>query len=77
LNKIKLGDITGPFDHNPTRWDELRQTVSIVVDIASVYVLYIISMFMFFSFSISLSFDPDGIGKYHFSRERLIDFSIF
>jgi hypothetical protein len=32
-----LGDITGPFDHNPTRWDELRQTVSIVVDIASVF----------------------------------------
>jgi hypothetical protein len=34
-----LGDISGPFDRNPTRWDELRQTVSIVVDIASVYVL--------------------------------------
>jgi hypothetical protein len=34
---IKLGDISGPFDHNPTRWDELRQTVSIVVDIASVF----------------------------------------
>ena len=33
-----LGDISGPFDRNPTRWDELRQTVSIVVDIASVYV---------------------------------------
>ncbi|UJR15300.1 hypothetical protein I4U23_002253 [Adineta vaga] len=32
-----LGDITGPFDQNPTRWDELRQTVSIVVDIASVF----------------------------------------
>ncbi|CAF1469289.1 unnamed protein product [Adineta ricciae] len=32
-----LGDISGPFDHNPTRWDELRQTVSIVVDIASVF----------------------------------------
>ncbi|CAF3005535.1 unnamed protein product [Rotaria sp. Silwood2] len=32
-----LGDITGPFDRNPTRWDELRQTVSIVVDIASVF----------------------------------------
>ena len=39
LIDIELGDITGPFDHNPTRWDELRQTVSIVVDIASVYVL--------------------------------------
>lgn len=32
-----LGDISGPFDQNPTRWDELRQTVSIVVDIASVF----------------------------------------
>ncbi|CAF1024423.1 unnamed protein product [Rotaria sp. Silwood1] len=32
-----LGDITGPYDRNPTRWDELRQTVSIVVDIASVF----------------------------------------
>jgi len=32
-----LGDISGPFDRNPTRWDELRQTVSIVVDIASVF----------------------------------------
>jgi len=32
-----LGDITGPFERNPTRWDELRQTVSIVVDIASVF----------------------------------------
>ncbi|CAF0762515.1 unnamed protein product [Didymodactylos carnosus] len=31
-----LGDITGPFDRLPTRWDELKQTVSIVVDIASV-----------------------------------------
>ncbi|CAF0937588.1 unnamed protein product, partial [Didymodactylos carnosus] len=31
-----LGDITGPFDRNPSRWDELKQTVSIVVDIASV-----------------------------------------
>jgi len=32
-----LGDISGPFDRNPTRWDELRQTVSIVVDLASVF----------------------------------------
>ncbi|CAF1491582.1 unnamed protein product [Adineta steineri] len=32
-----LGDLSGPFDHNPTRWDELRRTVSIVVDIASVF----------------------------------------
>ncbi|CAF0829068.1 unnamed protein product [Rotaria sordida] len=32
-----LGDITGPYDRNPTRWDELRQTVSIVADIASVF----------------------------------------
>lgn len=32
----KLGGIPGPYDQNPTRWDELRQTVSIVVDIASV-----------------------------------------
>jgi hypothetical protein len=38
---IKLGDISGPFDRNPTRWDELRQTVSIVVDLASVYVVLI------------------------------------
>ena len=33
---VKLGDITVPFERSPTRWDELRQTVSIVVDIASV-----------------------------------------
>ncbi|CAF1116305.1 unnamed protein product [Rotaria sordida] len=32
-----LGDISGPYGRNPTRWDELRQTVSIVVDIASVF----------------------------------------
>ncbi|CAF1260525.1 unnamed protein product [Rotaria magnacalcarata] len=32
-----LGDLAGPYDRNPTRWDELRQTVSIVVDIASVF----------------------------------------
>ncbi|CAF4037895.1 unnamed protein product [Rotaria sordida] len=32
-----LGDISGPYNRNPTRWDELRQTVSIVVDIASVF----------------------------------------
>jgi hypothetical protein len=37
---ILLGDLSGPFDRNPTRWDELRQTVSIVVDIASVYVVF-------------------------------------
>lgn len=32
-----LGDLPGPFDHVPTRWDELRQTVSIVVDLASIF----------------------------------------
>ncbi|CAF0777943.1 unnamed protein product [Adineta steineri] len=32
-----LGDLSSPYDRNPTRWDELRQTVSIVVDIASVF----------------------------------------
>ncbi|CAF1383256.1 unnamed protein product [Rotaria sp. Silwood1] len=31
-----LGDLSGPFDKAPSRWDELKQTVSIVVDIASV-----------------------------------------
>ncbi|CAM4754940.1 unnamed protein product [Rotaria magnacalcarata] len=31
-----LGDLSGPFDKVPSRWDELKQTVSIVVDIASV-----------------------------------------
>ncbi|CAF0876442.1 unnamed protein product [Adineta steineri] len=31
------GDLSSPYDRNPTRWDELRQTVSIVVDIASVF----------------------------------------
>ncbi|CAF4401687.1 unnamed protein product [Rotaria sp. Silwood2] len=30
-------DVHGPYDRNPTRWDELRQTVSIVVDIACVF----------------------------------------
>ena len=33
---VILGTINGPFDKNPTRWDELCQTVSIVVDISSV-----------------------------------------
>ncbi|CAF3830554.1 unnamed protein product [Rotaria sp. Silwood1] len=32
-----LGDLSGPFDKKPSRWDELKQTVSIVVDIASVF----------------------------------------
>lgn len=46
-----LGDISGPFDRNPTRWDELRQTVSIVVDIASVYVRFCLSVkILVFSF---------------------------
>ncbi|CAF0949327.1 unnamed protein product [Adineta steineri] len=31
-----LGNLSGPFDKMPSRWDELKQTVSIVVDIASV-----------------------------------------
>ncbi|CAM2698682.1 unnamed protein product [Rotaria socialis] len=31
------GNASGPYDRNPTRWDELRQTVSIVVDIATVF----------------------------------------
>jgi len=31
-----LGDLAGPFVKVPSRWDELKQTVSIVVDIASV-----------------------------------------
>ncbi|CAF1226567.1 unnamed protein product [Rotaria sordida] len=30
-----LGDVFGPFNNAPTRWDELKQTVSIVVDLAS------------------------------------------
>ncbi|UJR31198.1 hypothetical protein I4U23_018703 [Adineta vaga] len=32
-----LGDVSNPYDQSPRRWDELRQTVSIVVDIASVF----------------------------------------
>ncbi|CAF3321160.1 unnamed protein product [Rotaria socialis] len=32
-----LGDLSGPFDKLPSRWDELKQTVSIVVDLASVF----------------------------------------
>ncbi|CAF5040089.1 unnamed protein product, partial [Rotaria magnacalcarata] len=32
-----VGNASGPYDRNPTRWDELRQTVSIVVDIATVF----------------------------------------
>lgn len=32
-----LGDLSGPFDKMPSRWDELKQTVSIVVDLASVF----------------------------------------
>ncbi|CAF5028802.1 unnamed protein product, partial [Rotaria sp. Silwood1] len=29
------GDVSGPYKKAPTRWDELKQTVSIVVDLAS------------------------------------------
>ncbi|CAF4919713.1 unnamed protein product, partial [Rotaria socialis] len=29
------GDVSGPYDRAPTRWDELKRTVSIVVDLAS------------------------------------------
>ncbi|CAF0740276.1 unnamed protein product [Adineta steineri] len=32
-----LGDLSGPFDKMPSRWDELKQTVSIVVDLANVF----------------------------------------
>ncbi|CAF1280549.1 unnamed protein product [Adineta ricciae] len=32
-----LGDASNPYEQTPRRWDELRQTVSIVVDIASVF----------------------------------------
>ena len=35
LSQKVSGDIPGPLDHVPTRWDELRQTVSIVTDLAS------------------------------------------
>ena len=38
------------LNRNPTRWDELRQTVSIVVDIASVYVN--LNTFYHFIFSV-------------------------
>ncbi|CAF3791011.1 unnamed protein product [Rotaria sp. Silwood1] len=29
------GDVSGPYKKAPTRWDEMKQTVSIVVDLAS------------------------------------------
>ncbi|CAF3968383.1 unnamed protein product [Rotaria sordida] len=32
-----LDDLSGPFDKMPSRWDELKQTVSIVVNLASVF----------------------------------------
>ena len=35
LSQKVSGDLPGPLDHVPTRWDELRQTVSIVTDLAS------------------------------------------
>ncbi|CAF3527254.1 unnamed protein product [Rotaria socialis] len=31
----ELSDVSGPYDTAPTRWDELKRTVSIVVDLAS------------------------------------------
>ncbi|CAF2493924.1 unnamed protein product [Rotaria sp. Silwood2] len=31
-----LGDVSGPFNKMSSRWDELKQAVSIVVDLASV-----------------------------------------
>ncbi|CAF3027656.1 unnamed protein product [Rotaria sp. Silwood2] len=31
----ELSDVSGPYNQSPTRWDELKQTVSIVVDLAS------------------------------------------
>ncbi|CAF4114845.1 unnamed protein product [Rotaria sordida] len=31
----ELSDVSGPSNQSPTRWDELKQTVSIVVDLAS------------------------------------------
>ncbi|UJR20797.1 hypothetical protein I4U23_023910 [Adineta vaga] len=35
MNTI-LSDVSGPYNQSPTRWDELKHTVSIVVDLASV-----------------------------------------
>ncbi|CAF1386621.1 unnamed protein product [Adineta ricciae] len=32
----ELSDVSGPYGQAPTRWDELKHTVSIVVDLASV-----------------------------------------
>ncbi|CAF1370795.1 unnamed protein product [Adineta steineri] len=35
--KAPLGDVTNPLGPQKTRWDELKETVSIVVDLASVF----------------------------------------
>ncbi|CAF2757024.1 unnamed protein product [Rotaria sp. Silwood2] len=33
----ELSDVSGPYEKAPTRWDELKQTVSIVIDLASIF----------------------------------------
>ncbi|CAF4335317.1 unnamed protein product [Adineta steineri] len=33
----ELSDVSGPYTKPPTRWDELKQTVSVVITLANIF----------------------------------------